>query len=393
MIPLVPVYLLALLLGPLGAPVVVWSRWLPNLFRMYGRRWSELDLPRPYLPVSGSSWMDRERWVLRDPATWRDLGWLIFQPVIGIVPMLLPMTAFCYAMGGLIGPGLFDPNGSQWVGQLYGSRWLALVGGVLLVVAMLALSPPLVRAHSLWSSLLLRPTAKAMMLVEREELTARVEQLTETRTAATDTQAAEVRRIERDLHDGAQARLVAMGMTLGAIEALIDQDPAAAKALVSKARDSSASALAELRTLVRGIHPPILAERGLADAIRAIALDSPLDVQVKAALDGQLAAPVESAAYFAVAELLTNAARHSGAERVWIDLRHLDSALRISVLDDGTGGADPSRGSGLRGIERRLGTFDGRVTVSSPSGGPTMVTMELPCALSSPKTSTFSATD
>src|SRR5262249_3666159 len=127
-------------------------------------------------------------------------------------------------------------------------------------------------------------------------------------------------------------------------------------------------------------------------AIRALALDNPLHVQVTGDLDGRPPSPVESAAYFAVAELLANATRHAGADNVWIDLRHTDNALRLSVLDDGNGGANPDQGSGLRGIERRLGTFDGRVAISSPPGGPTMVTMELPCVLSSQRTSTSSET-
>ncbi|HEY7486487.1 MAG TPA: histidine kinase, partial [Streptosporangiaceae bacterium] len=189
--------------------------------------------------------------------------------------------------------------------------------------------------------------------------------------------------------DGAQARLVALGLTLGAAEHLVETDPEAAKKLVVQAREASATALSELRDLVRGIHPPVLAERGLGDAVRALALAGPLDVEVTVDIPGRLEAPVESAAYFAVSEVLTNAAKHSGAQRAWIDLSHADGRLRISVTDDGRGGADAARGTGLRGIERRLGTFDGVLALSSPQGGPTMVTMELPCALSSPRTSSY----
>jgi signal transduction histidine kinase len=177
------------------------------------------------------------------------------------------------------------------------------------------------------------------------------------------------------------------------VEALIDHDPAAAKKLLAQAREASRTALHELRDLVRGIHPPVLAERGLPDAIRALALDNPLAVVVQADIPGRADAPVESAAYFAVAEALANATKHADAHRVWIDLRHEEGTLRISVLDDGCGGADAARGSGLRGIERRLATFDGMFTLSSPLGGPTMVAMELPCVLSSPRTSTSSGTD
>jgi signal transduction histidine kinase len=138
------------------------------------------------------------------------------------------------------------------------------------------------------------------------------------------------------------------------------------------------TALNELRGLVRGILPPVLAERGLGDAVRALALASPVPAEVTMNLTGRLPDPVESAAYFAVSETLTNAVKHSGATRIWIDLRHDGSTLRMTVGDDGHGGADPKRGSGLLGIARRLSAFDGRLNVSSPVGGPTLITMDMP---------------
>jgi signal transduction histidine kinase len=206
----------------------------------------------------------------------------------------------------------------------------------------------------------------------------RVQQLTSSRADATDAQAAELRRIERDLHDGAQARLVALGMTLGAVERLIDQDPELAKSLVAKSRAASADALVELRDLVRGIHPPVLAERGLTDAIRALALDSPLEVTVQGSLPGTPDAPIESAAYFAVNELLANTAKHANAKHVAIHIRQTADCLEISVTDDGKGGADPSRGTGLQGLRRRLATFDGTLDLASPPGGPTVASIRIP---------------
>jgi signal transduction histidine kinase len=154
-----------------------------------------------------------------------------------------------------------------------------------------------------------------------------------------------------------------------------------------EARQTSARALTELRELVRGVHPPVLADRGLADAIRALALDTPMKVETDIDLPGRLAAPVETACYFAVAEVLTNAVKHSGARDARIAVTHAEGMLRIVVTDFGTGGADPARGSGLAGVERRLATFDGIVAVSSPVGGPTMVVLEVPCASSLPKIS------
>jgi signal transduction histidine kinase len=224
-------------------------------------------------------------------------------------------------------------------------------------------------------------------LVPQAQLTSQVQHLARSRAVAVDTAAADLRRLERDLHDGAQARLVALGMNLRAAERLMHVNPEAAAALVAEAREASARALTELRELVRGVHPPVLADRGLADAIRALALDSPLNVETEIDLPGRLPAPVETACYFSVAELLTNAAKHSGARDARIALRHSGSMLRVEVTDFGLGGADPARGSGLAGIEKRLASFDGILAVSSPPGGPTMAVMEVPCASSLPRIS------
>jgi signal transduction histidine kinase len=224
-------------------------------------------------------------------------------------------------------------------------------------------------------------------MIPDTELLSRVQQLTDSRAVAVDTASADLRRLERDLHDGAQARLVALGMSLRAAERLIPTSPEAAIALVAEARETSARALTELRELVRGVLPPVLADRGLTDAVRALALDSPLSVETDVDLAGRLPAPVETACYFAVSEVLTNAAKHSGARAARIVMSHANGMLRIEVTDFGLGGADPSAGTGLAGVERRLATFDGILVVSSPIGGPTIVVMEVPCALSSPKIS------
>jgi signal transduction histidine kinase len=229
--------------------------------------------------------------------------------------------------------------------------------------------------------------ARATLIPGRDlELEGRVQQLTETRNLAVDHAATELRRIERDLHDGAQARLIALGMNLRAVERMLPARPEAALALVAEARETSLRALSDLRDLVRGICPPVLADRGLDHAVRALALDTPFPVDLDIDLPGRLATPVESACYFAVAEALANAVRHSGARRVHIRMQHKAGLLRVEIADDGAGGADPARGTGLRGVEQRLAAFDGILAVSSPPGGPTMIVMEVPCALSSPKT-------
>src|SRR5213078_2587232 len=179
----------------------------------------------------------------------------------------------------------------------------------------------------------------------------------ESRGHAIDAATSELRRIERDLHDGAQARLVALGMNLRAVERMLPGSPQAALGLVAEARETSLRALNELRDLIRGIYPPVLADRGLGHAVRALALDAPLPTELDIDLPGRLTAPVESACYFAVAEALANAVKHSGARQAQVRIRHARGMLRVEVTDDGCGGADPARGSGLAGIERRLGTF------------------------------------
>jgi signal transduction histidine kinase len=227
-----------------------------------------------------------------------------------------------------------------------------------------------------------------------ETLERRVAVLTESRAAAVDHSAAELRRLERDLHDGTQARLVAVSMSLGMAEELFESDPAAARRTVSEARAATSAAIADLRSVVRGIHPPVLADRGLDGAIRALALDMAVPVQVTGGLSGRPPAPIESAIYFAVAECLANSAKHAGHHAAWVELHHDRSLLRVVVGDDGRGGADVDSGTGMRGVMRRLAAFDGTMTVSSPDGGPTIVTLEVPCLLSgshSPRTTPSSA--
>jgi signal transduction histidine kinase len=391
-------------------PALDHFRWLANLRRSLAGDWSGVPVAVPYRPLpepelrpDGRYRVDRQLFtsvrmarfdirfkaLSKDPTYWRDLLWLVVDPVVGTVLALAPALLIC--VGGwslvvaLVLAVVGAPAPADWYGAVNGNVAAAIPVFTGLTLLGFWLAPRALRAHGYWTSLLLRPT-RATVLAQRVEL------LSRSRADAVDAQALEVRRIERDLHDGAQARLVAVGLTLGAIEQLMDTDPAAARMLLAQARDTSATALAELRDLVRGIHPPVLSERGLGDAVRALALDSAVRTEVTVDLPGRFAPAVESAAYFAVSEALANAVRHSGGTTTGVDLRYHSGLLRMTVRDDGRGGADASRGTGLRGIERRLGTFDGTVTVHSPPGGPTVVTMELPCALSSPKTSTSSAT-
>ena len=362
-------------------PTLLGIRRLASLTRRLAGEWCGVPIagPRPLPPPHEGrlGYTERLRWLATDPATWRDLRWTVVNLVAWMLA-LLPIA--------IIGTGLIEFIGPELIKTIPPPAFPGNSAGTLIVLGLamcsagIAAAPALLRGYGLLAGAMLAPTGHA-------ELEQRVRQLTETRTEALDTGAAEIRRIERDLHDGAQARLVAMGMTLDAAGQIIDSNPEAARALLYEARDASVKALAELRDLVRGIHPPVLADRGLADAIRALALDRPMRIHLASELPGRPPAPIESAAYFAVSELLANVSKHAEARQTWIDIRHTDGMLRIGVTDNGHGGAEPARGTGLRGIEHRLAAFDGVLAISSPPGGPTSVTMEIPCALSSPKTS------
>jgi signal transduction histidine kinase len=348
------------LYGALSFPALVvlvfGSRRLADLSRVLHGRWTDTVIARPYparprieraeqgwywtgydyhrsRPLATASlWFN---WIGRDLATWRDLLWLALDPVVGTV-LLLP---------GLVG-----------------------------------LDAPL-RWHARWTRTLLAPTGHV-------GLTDRVRQLTDTRAEALDAQAAELERIERDLHDGAQARLVAIQLTLSLARRTLRTDPDGTEELLREAGTTAADAVTQLRDLVHGIRPPVLSERGLVDAVRLLALEHPLPVTVTAELPGRLAPPLESAVYFATAELRANVAKHARADTATVHIVHSGGTLRLVVADDGVGGADPGAGTGLAGVRRRLRPFDGTLAVDSPPGGPTAATLEVPCALSSPRTST-----
>ena len=389
------VFVYPLLLIP---PTLLAVRRLANVTRRLSGEWCRVPIPTPYRvypepdPRTGT-WRrfgQASGRLLTEPATWRDLLWMIVDPTVGYVLAIIPAGLILNGLFGLVMPAVWSPiadaGGNNWYAFIHVtgtlSAWLCVPLGVAFIALGLWLAPLFLRWYGRLAHSMLAPTKQAA-------LEQQVAHLSESRAEVVDTGAAEIRRIERDLHDGAQARLVAMGMTLSAAEQVLDQNPAAARALLLEARDASAQALTELRDLVRGIHPPVLADRGIGEAVRALAMDSPLKIQVTNELPGRPPAPVESAAYFAVSELLANVSKHAGAHQAWIDMRYERGLLRINVGDDGQGGADPARGTGLRGIERRLSAFDGILALSSPPGGPTVATMELPCELSSPKTSSY----
>ncbi|MGW6393972.1 sensor domain-containing protein [Streptomyces sp. NPDC055103] len=353
-------------------------------------------VPEAYLPLEGPL-PARVRTAVIDPGTHRDLIWAAAHAVYGVLLWCASLVVWVCAV-------------------VVDGVWAGLAGHRPLVLPLIG---RLADLEADWSRALLTPAPSA---ARDAVLAARVEQLTATRAGAVAAHGAELRRIERDLHDGAQARLVALSMRIGLARRAYDSDPATARKLLDDAQDQAEEALTELRHVVRGIHPPILTDRGLTGAVRALAASSGLEVEVSVdGLDGQddgadyadrraagpspvdsrtarprpvdsrtarqrpegprAPAAVEAAAYFVVAEALTNAAKHSGAARASVALVRRPAGLRVLVRDEGRGGAEAGErgGSGLTGMRRRVAALDGTVRLTSPPGGPTVIEVELPC--------------
>jgi signal transduction histidine kinase len=362
-------------------PVARCLRKLAN----WARSWYGIPHPET-LPLENG--FRASRVILYREVVWKELAWGMIDWISGGLIALLPATLLTYGVyGAFVQPFVWrlivNAGGSQWFAFIHVQSTATALLSVPLALAFCAIglggAPRLMKLHAQMTGAWLAPG--------RAELTRRVATLTDSRAALTDSSAAELRRIERDLHDGAQARLVAMGMTLDSAGRTLKRNPEAAYELIMEAREASSKALNELRDLVRGIHPPVLADRGLAHAVRALALDTALEIWVEDELPGRLPLPMESAAYFAINEALVNVVKHANASLVTIALSHDGERLRILVTDDGRGGAKSEGSGGLPGIARRLGAFDGTITVDSPPGGPTVVRMEIPCVSSSPKTS------
>ncbi|MET0134133.1 MAG: sensor domain-containing protein [Kibdelosporangium sp.] len=330
--------------------------------------------PEPVPARLGAAW--------RDPAVRRELAWLPGHATLGLLLGLLglglPLTAVregSFPLWWQLLPEgeASDATGLLTVHSLPGALGISLLG-LGWIVVVLAVTPGMARLQA-W------PGRRLLTADRGSELTVRVAQLTATRAAALDAHATELRRIERSLHDGTQNRLVAVNVLLGAARRAIARNPSSAEAILDRAQDAAEQALGELRAVVRSILPPVLADRSLADALTGLAASCPVPCRIDADLPGQCAASVEATAYFVVAETLTNIARHSHAKQATVMLRREDDRLCLRITDDGHGGADEHSGSGLAGIRRRVEAHDGSFVLASPPGGPTTLTVSLPCGL------------
>jgi signal transduction histidine kinase len=345
------------------------------------RCWSLLGLDIPAASADrGVPWPRRAGRSLRSDATWRQLAYhLAVGPVLALCGLA---TLATWAGGaGLTGWGAWTVGGNLYR-LVFATPTHALPGKAGVVapavgLVLLIIAPFLARATTLMDT----RAARALLGPSRSrELELRVETLSESRAGVVDAADAERRRIERDLHDGAQQRLVSLAMNLGMARENLTDLPDEVRQVIAEAHEEAKEALAELRTLVRGLHPAVLEDRGLDAALSGIAARAPLPVRLSVEAGHRASPTVEAVAYFVVSECLANIARHSGATRAEIDVRRDGGTLHIRVLDDGVGGADPALGTGLSSLAQRAASVDGKLRLDSPAGGPTVVSVELPCA-------------
>ncbi|MEU9479110.1 sensor domain-containing protein [Streptomyces sp. NPDC048191] len=377
--------LLVTFLGiPVLAAALAGCRGFGALERARARGLLRLDVAEPeplWTRKPGAlGWMGA---VLKSGTSWRNMlyallqfPWAVFSFSVVVTLWSLGWTLLTYPLWFWVFPMYGGQSGLQLYGDEHHSVYLdnpfeitvtALVG-LLFTLA----TPWIVRALTTVDGLLVRG------LLGPSPLSARVVELESDRGAVVDTAAADLRRIERDLHDGAQARLVNLAMDLGLAKEKLREDPGSAAAMVEEAHDEVKTALQELRDLARGIHPAVLTDRGLDAALSSVASRCTVPVRVEVDLPARPAPAIEGIAYFTVSELLQNISKHSGARSASVDVWHTEDRLMLQVIDDGVGGADASGGSGLAGLAGRLDAVDGVLVVDSPAGGPTRVIAELP---------------
>jgi signal transduction histidine kinase len=371
---------LGLLVTLIGFPIL-----LATAFAIRGIAWLERHraalvfrepIEQRYRRPDRPGVLQRAKSVAVDPQTWKDAGWMIVLSVVGFACWVTAIVLWVVPLWAVTLPiywwALPDDSIDLWNGQHIDTSTevgaVALIGlGLLVVVPWICAGLAHGQAHL--ARLLLAPGAG-----ER-----RVTELTRTRAAAADAQATELRRIERDLHDGAQARMVAVTMDLGLAREKLDTDPEAARGLVEAAHAEAATAIAELRQLVAGIAPAVLSDRGLDAALSSLVASCRVPVTVDVHLPERVPPAVEVAAYFVVSEALVNVQKHAGATQASVSVHERSDRLVVEVRDDGVAAA-AAAGSGLAGLRDRVAALDGTLTVVSPAGGPTLVRAEIPCA-------------
>jgi signal transduction histidine kinase len=364
----IPILLITMAIWHGGA---MFERWRHRV--LYGD-----EIPSPYKPVPGGSLWKDIKTRLGDSATWLDLAYLILLFPLGIAEFVIVSFSVAFPLSWIALPTYFwtaeptlGPRNSFRVDTWPEAALGTLIGLLLLPVAVVIIVG-ISRGH--------RALAKWMLGgMGRKELTERVEVLTKTRSDVIEAQVDERQRIERDLHDGVQPRLVTLAMDLGMAKEKMKTDPEAAQKLLDESHDEAKQVLAELRGVIRGLHPAVLTDRGLDAAISGLASRSPVPVEVDVKLPGRLPEAVESTAYFVIAEALTNIAKHSQATEARVWARVMRGQLLIEVVDNGAGGATADEGGGLAGLGSRVAAHDGKLLLDSPEGGPTLVRAEIPC--------------
>jgi signal transduction histidine kinase len=352
-------------------PIGMFERW---------RLWTTLRvwIPDPYSPYTGTLW-ERFRQRLLSDAAWKELGYAVVLFPLATVGAAATVTVWAVALTLATLPLYIRllPDGVAHAGTFDIHPGIGLVLATLAGVALLFVAPWICRGWAALDVFVARNLLGRGVTAELEE---RVDVLETSRSWAFEVAEAERRRIERDLHDGAQQRLVALALELGMAREKLDSDPARARELIDKAHGDAKAAIAELRDLARGIHPPDLGETGLPGAIPVLAGRGPVPVAVEVSVPERPVPSIEGIAYFVVSESLANITKHARATRASVRIVQQGHWLVVEVADDGVGGAGTDgSGSGLRGLGDRVAAVDGRFTVSSPDGGPTIIRAELPC--------------
>jgi signal transduction histidine kinase len=360
------------------ALLLCWTRLVGKIERSRFAALHRVALTDPVAPLpSGSVWARYKAAVAARPR-WREVGYSLLHLPLAVVGFTLVVSAWGASIAATLLPAYVSAlprdTAQFWLfgagqGTSFAVAAVGLVGLAVVAPWLTVIAGRLQVGLARW---LLGPKADA-------ELEAKVVRAESGRAAAIDAAEAERRRIERDLHDGAQQRLVALAMDLGAARERLETDPEGGKELVAEAHEEAKAALKEIRDLVRGIHPVILEDRGLDAALSAVVARSPVPVDLTIDLAERPPASVESAAYFVVSEALTNVARHAGATRAQVGIVRSRDRLIVEIRDDGVGGAMPAPGSGLAGLADRVQAMGGTMALLSPSGGPTTVLVELPC--------------